>query len=491
MRKSFFPNGDVTPEGILSAIRELDPFNDPMYKKTDDIGISRLFSDIFRNVIRYNTTARQWFRYDGIVWREDEDGMRSEQLAKMFSRALLIYSANIEDMQYKKFVTSLGDRRKRSIMIQDSRDSNFICAEDLDKDLTLFNCQNCVIKLDTLEVIDHSPDLLLSKVANVNYNENAVSKDWEKFINEVMCSDEIKTEYLQELFGYSMTGDCAQEEFYILYGESTRNGKSTAIETISVMFGDYSMNIQPETLALRKVKDSRTASGDIARLDGCRLLHMSEPQKRMTFDVALLKDLTGRDKITARHLHEREREFYPIFKLFLNTNYLPIVNDDTLFSSERVKVITFDRHFSPEEQDLSLKARLTSEENLSGVLNWCLEGLRRYKKNKCRLSVPQTVKKATEDYRLKSDKIGNFIDDCLYKSEGNNVSAKDVYREFEKWCDLNGYGTENKQNFLDELKAKRLLSKTGTVNGRTVYNVVKGYLLIDNDHEDFDDLPFG
>ena len=490
MKKSFFPNGEVTPKGVEEAIKEIDPFENDLYKRTDDIGTSRLFSDIFSNVLRYNTTAKEWYFYDGIVWRIDLEGMNTEKYAKIFQRALYIYSADIQDDRYRKYVASLGDRKKRTTMIQDARETNCVCAEDLDKDLSLFNCQNCVINLDTFEVMEHRSDLLLSKVANVQYNKEATSGEWEKFLFEVMCGDEVKTQYLQELFGYAMTGDCAQEECYLLYGATTRNGKSTTIETVSNMFGDYSMNIQPESLAQRKVKDSRTASGDIARLDGCRLLHMSEPPKRMNFDVALLKTLLGKDKITARHLHEREKEFVPIFKLFINTNYLPVVTDDTLFSSGRVKVITFDRHFSEDEQDIKLKSRLMSEDNMSGILNWCLEGLKRYHSNKDRLSVPPAVKNATDEYRKKSDKIQNFIDECLFKSEGNNLTAKEVYAEFEKWCQSNGYGTENKQNFLDELRSKGILSQTGTVRGKTVKNVVKGYSLENSEDPESDLFPF-
>ena len=88
----------------------------------------------------------------------------------------------------------------------------------------------------------------------------------------------------------------------------------------------------------------------------------------MVFDAALLKTLTGRDTITARHLHEREFQFVPSFKLFINTNYLPHVNDDTLFASDRVNVITFDKHFGDDERDPELKEKLKAQENISGAM---------------------------------------------------------------------------------------------------------------------------
>lgn len=114
--------------------------------------------------------------------------------------------------------------------------------------------------------------------------------------------------------------------------------------------------------------------------------------------------------------------------------------------------------------------------------------MRRYHSDDDTLTVPKSVITATEDYQRKSDKVQNFIDECLMKTGEQNVSAKSVYEEYEKWCSSNGYGTENKQNFLDELRTKGLLSKTGTVNGQTVKNVLKGFSLIDTTH--IEPLPF-
>jgi len=493
MNSHYFQNGHVTLEAVTEAVREADPYTNDLYKKTNDIDSSRLFADLFHDVLRFNTTAKEWFFYDGIVWRMDQGGMKAEALAKAFSKALYLYSADIEDELYRKYVNKLSDRNKRKTIIEDSRDYYCISNEMLDRDLSLFNCQNCVLKIDTypFEVIDHSPDLLLSKVSNVSFSKDSHSPLWEEFINAIMCEDEEKTEYLQEISGYSMTGDRSQEELYILYGATTRNGKSTFLETLSHMFGDYSMNTQPETLAQRIKSDSKSASGDLARLVGCRLLRTSEPPKNMLFNESLVKGMIGGEKITARHMYERDFEYYPIFKLIMNTNYLPVVKDPTLFSSGRVKVITFDRHFSEEEQDLKLKEKLLTEDNMSGVLNWCLEGLRRYHENGDTLTVPECVRRSTEEYKSNSDKIKLFFEDRLSKDEDSTLKGGDVYKIYKDWCDGFGYCSENKGNFFDELRRRGIMSDSGTVNGRTERNVVKGYARKEDTSEGLPGDPFG
>ena len=265
----------------------------------------------------------------------------------------------------------------------------------------------------------------------------------------------------------------------MLYGATSRNGKSTFLETIGYMLGGYAMNMSPETLAMRK-KDGRTASGDIARLSGCRFLRMSEPPKGMRFDEALLKNILGRDAITARHLFEGEFEYVPVFTLFINTNYLPIVADDTLFKSGRVKVITFDRHFEEHEQDKGLKDRLKQTEILSGVLNWILEGLRMYREEG--LLPPQSVKEATLDYQRSSDKLSLFMDDCLLEDESCTIGGGETYQAYSKWCADNGFMPESKKTLFEALKKRGIFHKTGTIRGRTVKNVIRGYRLsLDDD----------
>ena len=293
----------------------------------------------------------------------------------------------------------------------------------MDKDLFLFNCLNGVLNLITFEFLEHSPDYLMSKQANVFYVDSKASgKEWEKFINEVLeKNNQDKIKYLQKLLGYSLTGGTKEESCYLLYGSTTRNGKSTLVETFAHMLGNtdgYALNMRPETLAQKANTDRQQASGDIARLAGCRFLNASEPPKRMVFDVALLKTLLGRDSITARHLHQSEFQFIPVFKLFMNTNYLPVINDPTLFSSGRLNVVAFNRHFGPEEQDKGLKDRLKEKDNLSGLLNWCLDGLKAYYAEGA--IPPLDVVNATKQYEEDSDKIGSFIGECLIESDKNS-----------------------------------------------------------------------
>ncbi len=473
---------------LQETLRELKP---EIKYSWDDKGFGRMYADIFCDCCRYNKTGKQWYYYNGAVWIPDLEAMRAMHKAKELSDALLVYCTEItnetERVGFCKRVGTLGQRRYRETMLQDARDEYCFGREELDANTDLFNCQNGTLNLKIGEFKEHSPQELLSKISNVIYDPAARSPLFEEFISGIMLGNAAKIDYLQKIFGYSLTADTSLETCWILYGASARNGKSTLIETISYMMGGadgYAMSTQPQTLAQKQNKDTRQASGDIARLDGCRFLNASEPPKRMLFDAAQLKTLLGRDTITARHLMEREFEFIPHFKLFINTNFLPLIQDDSLFSSGRINVISFDRHFKPHEQDRELKGKLQTPENISGIFNWCLDGLKKFRESGA--IPPEAVTVATDEYRTNSDKIGNFISECLAFT-GKNSKAIDVYHRYMEWCTANGFGVENKANFFDELKSKGIFGKNRTVSGRTENNCVVGYVLYENDENPFNE----
>ena len=281
---------------------------------------------------------------------------------------------------------------------------------------------------------------------------------------------------MQRIFGYSLTADNAQERAYILFGSTTRNGKSTLVESFRAMMGEYAGVMQPESLEQVRQKNGSNPSPDIARLTGIRFLSVPEPRKNLMLDVALFKALTGGDTITARMLKQNPFEFKPVFTLFMHCNSLPLVTDDTLFQSERVRIITFDRHFEEYEQNKNLKKELRAQEVLSSILNWAIIGLKDFRENG--EQPPACVMVSTAKYKEKSDKILLFMDECMEKSSNGNSAVADVYKVYCKWNIDNDRGFEGKQRFIMDMRDHGLIRDTGTVEGKTVRNVVAGFTIV-------------
>ena len=483
------------PKGtqLVRKLIELDAANK---FATNDKGSAELFSTVFKNVSRYNPTQKDWMFYNGVKWIADTEGMKAKRNAKKLADAILSYAVNVSGLDekqresYLKYASRLMNYRDRNTMVNDAKDLNFFENTELDKDDLILNLKNCVLDLsgDTPKILEHNADLLLSKCCNASYDPNAACELWEKTINEIMEGSAEKIRYLQKILGLCLTGITAEEELYFFYGASTRNGKSTICETVLSILNDYGATISPETLAVKANKDSRTASPDIAKLAGIRLVIASEPPKKMIFDTSLVKTLTGRDRVTARFLHQNEFCFTPKFKLLINTNYLPTITDQTVFKSGRIRVVSFNKHFDEHEQNKKLKDELRKEAN--GILNWMIRGLYLYRKEG--LEPPTAVRDSTEEYEADSDKIGRFISECLVKSD-KNTSAKDVYEKYSKWCSDSGLGVDGRNNFYIELKTRGLFGASGTVNGKTVRNVVRGYVFAEEDFMTVDEnepLPF-
>lgn len=122
----------------------------------------------------------------------------------------------------------------------------------------------------------------------------------------------------------------------------------------------------------------------------------------------------------------------------------------TLFESDRIKIIPFNRHFTAEERDIDLKSFFAKAENLSGILNWCLEGFKLYMAEG--LDMPDSVESATREYRQQSDRIMMFTSKCVKKEIGQELKEAAVYSRYKTWCAENGFKYENAANFRKEME---------------------------------------
>lgn len=437
----------------MSAIlKSLHPESNSRYRWSD-IGNGNLFADVYKDVARYCSDRGLWYVFTGKRWEPDsKDGVRTMQLCKKLADALMIYAITIGDEKYSENVRNWQSRNKRCTILKDAQDCYPVSGGDFDKDIFLLNCKNGTLDLQSFRFRPHDPADLISKIANVYYNPEATCNRWNDFINEIMEADKDKAKYLKRALGYTLTGDTKEECFFILYGATSRNGKGTLMESFKNIMGDYGRAASPESITQKDKADSSRPSEDIARLSGARFVNISEPDKSMVLSSALIKTLTGNDTIRARYLHENSFEFKPQFKLFINTNHLPRVTDPTVFDSDRIKVVTFTKHFEEDERDKNLKRLFSKKEYASAILNWCIEGLKDYQQNG--LSVPASVREDTKQYAIDSDDIARFIDDELISDYREEVRTSDAYERYKEWCGQNGFYQKSIKTFSQDLKQR-------------------------------------
>lgn len=475
----------------LERLRALRPWDDPLYTATD-MGNSRLFADFYRDTLCFAAQRRCWYWFDGTVWREDPGGLHAAAMARELVRLLEKLSAEIESPDQQKAawkrLNRLHTLRARQDMLRDARTLHPADMEAFDADPWLLNCLNGTLDLRTQTFRAHRADDMITRLAPVTYDPSAVCPRWESFVQQVTAVPETvqlhmdgqsdpsqeKLDYLQKAVGYALTGDTSRECMFILYGKSTRNGKSTFLETISRMLGDYAAAIHPETLAAR-TRDAGAPSEDLARLRGKRFVTVAEPENSHQFNASFVKRVTGNDTMSARFLHENSFQYVPQFKIFMNTNHRPAVADDTLFRSGRLKLIPFERHFAEGQQDKNLKTFFARPENLSAVLNWCLAGLRRLQLEG--LWEPPCIREAVAGYRLENDWLNQFMQECLSPDETARVRMKQVYAAYAEWSRQNGLQAVNSIAFRKMLGERaEIVRAKAAANGSTALTL-KGYLL--------------
>jgi putative DNA primase/helicase len=469
----------------LMDLSKLEPFKNPRYY-SNDIGNSNLFADFYKSIARYVPERKKWFVYDGKAWRSDTGNLKVMKLCKNLANKLMYYALSIKDENLRKtYIKSAGkwqERRTREIILRDAGDVYPLSMSEFDKDIYLLNCFNGTLNLKDGNFYPHKASDYITKIARVNYDPNAVCNRWIDFIDEVMCGDKEKAEFFQKSLGYALTGDTRYESMFILFGATTRNGKGTSMETFLNICGDYGRTSRPETIGMKINSSSSAPSEDVARLAGSRFVNISEPDKKLVLSAALLKSLTGNDTINARFLHENSFDFRPQFKIFINTNHLPMVTDLTLITSGRVKIIPFERHFEEWEQDKNLKNLFSREENLSGILNWVIEGYRKIQTDG--FKVPATVRQATLDYHKENDKIGLFVEERLTKDANAEERTSALYFAYQNWCRNNGYYTENARNFKSSLASIGRIARKRPKAGGGMTTLLIGYKLND-DFTDF------
>ena len=445
----------------IEAIKAAGFGTNPAYPQ-NDIGIARLFYDLHSGVIRYVPEAKTWFAYNGRCWVKNNGQFVAAERLKAFTQAFNEYAIenHSDDEKFLKWASGLTSRRNREGILSDAKSIAPISLTEFDKDKLLLNVQNGTLNLRNFALQPHNAADLITKMARVKHDPKAKCERWERFISEIMCGDVDTAVYLQKAMGYALTGLTHFEQFYILYGSTTRNGKSTLTETVAHILGDYARTIQPQTFS-RRSPDGAAASPDIARLQGARLVNMPEPEKGMDLNVALMKQLTGGDTMVGRHLNENPFEFKAEFKPFINTNHLPRVSDDTVFASGRAKIIPFDRHFTETEQDKSLKKSFQRVESKSAILNWLLDGYRLILE--VGFEPPERVEKAIQAYRQEADTIGIFLAECTVENAESRLPTNELYPVYANWAKDNGYRPLSNRPFVSELRRKYEVRHNGKI----------------------------
>lgn len=305
-----------------------------------------------------------------------------------------------------------------------------IDTSQIDTHKNLLNLKNgtMVLNKHCIDLQDHNRGDYITKQLDVEYIESAKCPEFIKFIERVLPDEDVRL-FIQTYMGYCLTGEISEQIFIFMYGGGS-NGKSVLIDIIARILGKYSQSLNFDSFADNSRKRGGDATPDLATLPGARMVRVSEIKKNEKLAEATVKQVTGGEAMSVRHLNKGFFSFYPEFKLILSGNHKPQITGNDHGIWRRICLVNFNVKIPRDERDVHLPEKLWKER--SGILNWLLDGCQMWHAEQ-KLKIPNVILKETEEYRSESDPMSVFILDELIYEPGGETSLKDIYQRFKKW----------------------------------------------------------
>ena len=447
--------------------------------RNDQRGDAELLAVLAKGQFLFDHTSKQWRIFRHGIWESDEvrhvRALTKPLLAKTYTTLAGKLHAELTDdlnagridgknlkqdprEKLRALLLSKVARLNRRSHLDDVLNlaGDFLAAKtsDFDRQPFLLNLLNGTLDLRTGHFRRHDPRDRLSKRALVEYDPKAVCPDWLAFLHIIFKGDAAKIEFFRRAAGYLLSGEVDHDFIVFCHGIGS-NGKTTALEVIRKILGDYFVQLPIEALLAqsRGQRDSQ-ATAELARLHGARFALSSEIPEGRRLNESLVKDITGGDEITARMLYGHPFTFSPTHKLWLMGNHKPDIRgvDDGIW--RRIYLLPFEHQFPKSGPGYRERTTVVGElmAEKPGILNWLLEGYNDLRKNG--LNPPDSVKAATADYRDDSDTLGDFIRDACIVDPTASCTSANVWDAYTTYCGAEKRGYSSKKSLTTALEKR-------------------------------------
>ena len=391
---------------------------------------------------RYVAGWGKWLVWDGQRWRT-EDTLAATDLIRSVCRQTAVRADNPKVAAKLASAGTVGgvERLARA----DRRHA--ATTDEWDADPWLLNTPDGVVDLKTGRMRPHERADRMTKITTATPSGDCPT--WRQFIDEVTGGDKELQSYLQRMVGYALTGSTQEHALFFLYGTGA-NGKSVFVNTLATILGDYATNAPMDSFMETRTDRHPT---DMAGLRGARFVAAIETEQGKRWAESKLKNLTGGDKISARFMRQDFFEFFPQFKLFVAGNHKPAIRNIDEAMKRRLHLIPFTITVPPERRDKNLQQKLLAERD--GILAWAVQGCLDWQRHG-RLSPPQRVVEATEEYFEAEDALGRWLDErCVREANAKSLTAE-LFNDWKQWAEAAGEFVGAQRRFSDLLITRGL-----------------------------------
>jgi putative DNA primase/helicase len=455
------PKTDLTGEQIAASFDEPPELEEPSIAPIvgTDADNANLFVREHGEGIRWCETLRSWLTWDGMRWKRDNN-LDIERRAERTARALIVTAARFPAETAQHLAGAglhLLTQGKMMSMVEASKRKVVVSDTELDNDRGLLTVHNGAIDLRTGTLLPFEKSRMSTRMTDIVYDLSAKCPKWMEFLKMIMANEEDEIRWLQRAIGYSLTGNGDAKMFTFLYGGGD-NGKSTFLETIGILAGEYGQKSSIEALlAGQRSKEQKNTPFTVA-LRGARFVFTDEMMENSTLNASLIKDLTGADTLTGMAKYKDPITFLPSHFLWLYGNTKPTILDDSNAIWERVKLVKFGVTIPVEMRKPMNEVKDMFRAELSGILNWVIEGaIIAYKEG---IGTTESIQTETKEYRDDEDIVGRWLKEKCTLEPGKHTDKHQAYAAFREWAEGEGM-----QYILGAKTLTHRLNKFGIVHG--------------------------
>ncbi len=318
----------------------------------------------------------------------------------------------------------LGHSYMTGVKAEVLQDTRIRCLSDKDFDANegLFYVANGVLDLGTGAIREAKAEDLLLRRSKVVYDRSAGCAEWLDFLGEIFSENEdpeSMVSFMQLLFGYSLSGSIDAQKLFIHYGAGS-NGKSKVMEALKMLLGDYASIISSSNITKSKESFNKELERISVVIESRRAAVIDDLDSKVSWNEGLVKNLTGRE-LTSRRLYEEETKITNRAKFHMGCNDKPVPQSENFGILRRMCIIPYHRQFEPdsakEQEIMDMIGR-----SLSGILNWSIEGYRRFREEG--FKEPMECTWSLEEYKLEHFTEESSIEDAFKKPETEAEKAK-------------------------------------------------------------------
>jgi len=435
-----------------------------------ETGNAERFIERYGDEVRYIHELGAWVVWDGTRWHLDKDGLIVRKFKHVADeieskRLELIKSfADVDADDRKDLLKSMNSvaswiknsRKKVTIehclQLAAAEEGVTVPYREFDCKGQFLGVENGVVDLRNGELIQGDPAYKMMMAAPVEYRPGEGCPNWLNFLHSIMDGDDEKVEFLQQLAGSALIGN-PKDKLFVLQGSGS-NGKSTFVTMLNRILGmtsdgGYATVINPKVF----MDGHNNPEYFIATLKGARSIVMSEARHGAALNDTLIKQVVDTDEgLQARVVRSEAFLIRVVGTVFLTTNPIPkvVATDDGTW--RRLCLVPFKRVFNDQEKDRALvKKKLLPE--LSGILNWCVEGAKAYFANGEQFVIPQSIVQATQEWREGEDKLGTFIRSNMV-DDGGVTKLSDFVQAYSEWCEPKNYHPGGERSVKRDLELR-------------------------------------